>query len=395
LSTPSIVVAAYNRPRALERLLRSLRRAHYPAGGRARLVISVDGADGADAANAEVRALAQDAEWPFGPKDVIRRERRLGLAAHVFACWALAEALGDLVFLEDDFVVSPAFYAYAAQALDVYRADDRVAALALYALWFNGYTHEPFTPLADGSDVFFLQVPFFQGLAFTREQAARFAAWRSEGRERPAPGDPLHPLFFKFPPSDWFPVLARYVVTTGRFVVYPRVALCLGMGDAGTHFARPTAFFQTPLLQAPADFRFRALDDSLAVYDSFFEPLPERLDRMTGALRGVEYAVDLYATKPRDLLRSACVLTARPRRAALRTFGRVLWPMEANVIEAMPGGEIALCRAEDLEWGWWADVRARQGLDRYFARGRGQGWRRRWLYRLAALASRFTAESAR
>lgn len=388
MSTPSIVVAAYNRPRALARLLGSLRRVQYPAGGRVRLVISVDGADGEDAANAEVRALAQDTQWPFGPKDVIVHERRLGLAAHVFACWALAEALGDLVFLEDDFVVSPAFYAYAAQTLDFYRADDRIAALALYALWFNGYTHEPFTPLADGGDVFFLQVPFFQGLAFTREQAARFAAWRSAGRERPAPGDPLHPLFFRFPLTDWYPVLARYVVTTGRFVVYPRVSLCLGMGDPGTHFAQPTAFFQAPLLQARVEFRLRALDDSLAVYDSFFEPLPERLDRMTDALRGVAYAVDLYAAKPRELLRSDFALTARPRRAALRTFGRVLWPMEANVIDGTPGDEIALCRVQDLEWGWWADVQARQGLDRYFARGRGLGWRRRWLYRLAALVSK-------
>lgn len=380
---PAIVVSAYNRPAALRRLLASLLDAVYPAGSGVPLIVSVDRGD--SASNAETVAVAEAFAWPFGPKQVIHQARPLGLVEHVFFCWSLAETHDAIIFLEDDFIVSPAFYAYAAQALAFYHADERVGALSLYALWFNGYTHEPFVPLPDESDVFFMQVPFFQGLAFTREQWRRFDDWRKQGEARPRPGDPLHDFFLRFPEDDYYPILAKYIATRQRFVVYPRVALCLGLGEVGTHFRRATDSFQTPLQRFQTEFRFKRLADSLAVYDAFFEMLPDRLNRLTDALRGYDYAIDLYATKAPRHLNAEYVLTTRPCRQARLAFGRSLWPMELNVVEAVPGREICLCKKTDLRWGGWADLLARKRSHDYFTRRRRMSRRLRLQFALVDL----------
>jgi hypothetical protein len=365
---PTLVISAFNRPASLRRLLATVTRAAYPAGERVRLVIAVDG--GRTASRAETLAVAQSAEWPHGPKDIVDHPRPLGLIGNVFFCLGLSQTYGAVIHLEDDFVVARSFYAFASQALDFYRDDDGIANVSLYALWFNGYTHDPFVPLPDDADVFFLNVPFVVGQAFTREQWQRFEAWRAAHDPWPAGADGLHPLFARFPKTDWYPVLARYAVTTGRYSVYPRVSVCAAAGEPGTHFARRTAFLHTPLQEVQTHFRFKRLADSLAVYDSFFEILPSRLNRLTATLRGFEYDVDLYATKSPHHLRAPYVLTTRPGVTAERSFGLERWPMEMNVVEAVPGREIALCRSPDLRWGPLAEWGARRRLQRYFWRGR-------------------------
>jgi hypothetical protein len=144
------------------------------------LVISID-RGGSD----EVRHIANGCAWPHGAKEVMCREQHLGLVQHFFACGNFTEGFDGIIYLEDDLTVSPVFYAYAVQALSFYQHDDRVAGLSLFGLWFNGYTQQPFVPLADGSDAFFVQAPYTQGLAFTRAQWTHFEEWRPCG-DRPS-----------------------------------------------------------------------------------------------------------------------------------------------------------------------------------------------------------------
>lgn len=389
---PTIVIGAYNRPRALARLLAALQKAAYPAGGGVRLAISIDrGPEGIDPA---VRAVAEQFVWAYGPKEIVCHEERLGLVRQVFFCCGLSQTYGDIIFLEDDLLVSPVFYAYAAQALSFYRDDDGIAGLCLYALWFNGYTQQPFVPLADDGDAFFVRVPYTQGQAFTARQWQNFTAWRASGDRRLTSADLLHESFFHFDAEDWFPLMAKYAADTGRFTVYPRVSLTTGAGDAGTHFAAPSAFFQTPLQYFKTDFHFRSLADSVAVYDSFFEILPDRLNRLTEVLRGYDYEVDLYATKAPRHLRADYVVTSRLCRNPRQSFGKTMWPLEANLIEGMPGEAINLCRREEMRWDAWADVLTRQRQHAYFARQRRTSrklrlqfalveWIERWRRRLA------------
>ncbi len=382
---PAIVVSAFNRPHTLQRLLTGLSRAEYP-GAPVPLVISIDREQSEQ--HDQVVWLAQQFDWPFGPKRIICHDEHVGLVKHVMFCGSLALEYGSVIFLEDDLGVSPVMYSYASQALACYGENPRIAGLCLYGLWFNGYTRQPFVPWADGSDVFFVQVPYTQGQAWTASQWKRLIDWQIAADRTLTPADPVHDLFLHFDSEDWFPLMTKYVVETGQFYVYPRVSLTNGYGDPGTHFTRSTRFLQVPLLHGKQSFALPPLESSPAVYDSFFEILPDRLDRLTGRLQGLDYDVDLYGTKRLRHLRAEYVLTSRRCTRPVRSFGRRLWPQEANIVEEIMGDEIVLCRREDLRWDWLAELEMRKANHDYFTRGQRLGKRTALLFDLLELARR-------
>jgi hypothetical protein len=365
-TNPPIVVNAYNRPAALARLLGSLQKAEYPRGVSVPLLISLDDS----AAQPDVARVAGAFDWGHGIKSVIARGERLGAVGHFYACGALAAEHGAIVYLEDDLLAGRQFYRFARQALDFFSGDPCIAGVSLYTLWFNGYTQHPFIPLADGSDAFFLQVPYTQGLAFSAAQWQAFADWRASPHpivDHPAQ---LHESWAHFSPDEWFPELTHFVVETDHFFAYPRVSQATGFGDAGTHFAAATPFFQAPLERGKTEYHFLPHPQALAVYDSFFELLPDRLARLAPQFRGQDVTLDLYATRSPQNIPTPFVLTTRPVRRAIASYGRVMQPHEANLEHAVPGNEIAFARKEDVRWGRLADWQAQRANDRYFARGK-------------------------
>jgi hypothetical protein len=365
-ATPAIVVCAYNRPFALQRLLRSLQAAYYPPGRTVPLHISID-RDDTPAVRA-VREAAESFDWPFGPKQVELQARHLGLLGHFYASGELSCRYGEIILLEDDLVVGAPFYDYASQALDAYREDTRIAGVSLYSLWFNGYTHHPFTPLPDASDIFFLQIPYTQGQAFTQGQWERFTSWQAAGRHLSGALPGLHDMFLGFDAEDWFPMRTRYLVDSGRYYVFPRQSLASGAGDSGTHFTEPSYFFQVALQNFKRQYQFQSFDEAPAVYDAFFEILPERLNRLTEAFKDYDFCTDLNGSKARHNLSGKYVLTSRPAGKSIRQFGRSMWPAEANLLYEVPGDEIRLCAVEDLHWGRLADLAVRKANYDYATR---------------------------
>lgn len=195
-------------------------------------------------------------------------------------------------------------------------------------------------------------------------------------------------MFLHFDAEDWFPLMTQYVVETDRYFVYPRVSLTTGMGDPGTHFDHASSFFQAPLQRAKDCFKFKPLDDSFAVYDSFFEIRPDRLNRLTDALRAYEYDVDLNATKEPRHLHALYALTSRRSRSKIISFGKAMRPIEANVIEALPGNEIVLCRKDDLRWDRLANLETQKSNHDYFTRRQPISKRTRLQYTLFDLFHR-------
>jgi len=368
---PAVVVLAYDRPTALARLLRSVAEAAYPSGVPVPLVISIDA--GGDP---EVVRLAKAFPWAHGEKEVLVADEHLGLVAHFHLAGGFAERFEGIVLLEDDLVVSATYYEFSASALRRYQDDDRIAGVSLYALWFNGYNHLPFVPWPDGTDVFFLQVPYQQGQAFTRAQWARYRDWRGSRDPRPSPSDAIHPLFLRFPEEEWFPERIKYLITTGRYYVFPRVSRSSGWGDAGTHFTRPSRWFQVPMQDTRSEHRFVSFDASDAVYDSFFEMMPERLARLAKDEGFADLDLDLYGSKPEHVLTKQRVLTARSCASPLAEFGRLMWPMEANLVHRVPGHDIRMSSGDAVRWGRWADLLVDESLHDYFTRGRRRSWKR-------------------
>ena len=374
---PAVVVLAYNRPRALERLLRSVAAAAYPPGVTVPLIVSIDRGGSPD-----VLRLADEFRWVHGPKRLIVADAHLGLVEHFHRAGALTREYGSIVLLEDDLAVATPYYVYASGALQFYRDDDRIAGVSLYALWFNGYNHFPFVPLADAADVFFLQIPYYVGQAFTEAQWKRYVEWRTRNDPKPSARDPIHPTLLQFEQDEWFPERMKFLAATDRFFVFPRESVCTGFGDAGTHFARPSRWLQTPLQEFKMQHRFTPLAESIAVYDSFFEILPDRLRRLAPGLPQAGCDIDLYGSKPAHALQHEHVLTSRRSGAPLARWGRVMWPSEANVAQGVPGDDIVLSRVADVRRGWWEDVWLHKHLHDYFTRGRRLPRRLRWIFAL-------------
>jgi GNT-I family len=379
--TTAIVVLAFDRPDALARLLASLDRAYYPPETPVPLVVSLD-----KGTSPEARASAMVAhcyEWRFGPKLVIEHPDHLGVARHFRAAGDLTREYGEAILLEDDLTVAPPFYQYACQVLDAYAEEPRIAGFCLYGLWFNGFTHEPFLPIDDGFDVSFLRLPYTQGLCFNCRQWNAFDAWRAAGQVGECPE--LHSAFLRFGPDEWFPDLASYLASTDRFFCFPGTSLTVGWGDAGAHFSESTSWFQTPIQLGQPQLRLPAFDDARAVYDGFFELLPDRLSSLAPVLRDREFDVDLNATKQPANLRNDLVLTTRPVRNPVASFGLAMYPPELNVMTEVPGREISLAHRDDVLWDSWAEVEARRRLHAYHQR-RNRPSRRRTLRFMAGRA---------
>ncbi len=362
MTSPAILINAFNRPGSLKRLLHSLLFASIP--DNTPLVISIDA--GGDP---YVPDIASSTQWPFGEKTVLLQPKPLGLIGHFLYCGGLTGQFGDIIYLEDDLIVSRQFCAFAHQALSAYRSDERIAGISLNRLHFNGYTQLPFEPRLDSSDTFFAQVYLPHGQAYTPEMWSAFERWWHTDRRPITRADGLHPLFLPHSrwKADFFPSAMHYLASSGRFFVFPRESMSVNSGDAGVHFNHSTRFFQTPLQHERNLFRFCSMDDAGAVYDSYQEIQP---DRLSDALPGYTFDVDLNGTKPPEALKRPWTLTTRPVRRAEMTFGLTMRPPEANVLENVPGTGISLARKEDVRYNRLADLQTENRRFQYAGHGR-------------------------
>jgi len=335
-----IVVAAYDRPAALQRLLISLEKASY--SDPVTLIISIDG--GGDK---RVREIAEGFQWPFGKKEIIHHKENYGLRRHILSCGDISFDYDGIILLEDDLYVSPQFHNYALSAIRYYHEDDSISGIALYSHGFNETAAFPFYPLLDGSDVFFMQLACSWGQCWTKKQWRLFKNWlKNKGPYSPTgkfmlPGD-----ITLWPESSWKKPFISYMIEKNLFFVFPRQSYTTNFGDAGAHF-KGTENFQVPLQYGAKAPSFVKLSDSLAVYDAFCEILPYCLNRMCEHLNEYDYCVDLYGTKLKSNIAKEYLLTSKQSRKAIMKFGKTMRPLEANIIEKIEGNRLFFARTAD------------------------------------------------
>ncbi len=336
-TAPAIVIAAHNRPGALSRLLRSLDRADIAADTT--LIVSIDGG-GSAAVN--VRAAANGVSWPHGQFRVVEHQP-LGLVEHFYRCGDLTSEFGSVVLLEDDLVVGPSFHQWATAALAHAEDEPQVAGVSLAAPHFDGYRHLPFEPVIDGSDAFYVQVPWYDGMAWT---AAMWERFRSHTF---GPTTAIHASFETLADDEWFPDAVRYLVETNRYYLLPRHAHASNTGAAGTHFDNATDYFQVQLtMRGPNTWRLRTLTDSLSVYDDHLELVPDVLKRLTTGLDGYDITVDLLGVRSLDSVSTPHILTTRQVNTAIRSWGASMHPLVANLTHNVPGDGIRLADTAEV-----------------------------------------------
>ena len=350
MTNPAIVTIAYNRPDSLKRLLHSLEVARFPEGVSVPLVISIDKSDSDACAK-----VAEDFKWTHGEKIIMARKERMGLKAHVLACGDLTKEYDNIIVLEDDLVVSPAFYEYTVKALDFTEGDKRIGGISLYNHLFNVHARQSFAAIDDGYDNWYFQLASSWGQAYTKNQWETFMGWYEEHKDKPIGGAFVPANVAGWSEKSWLKYYIAYLIDTDKYFLYPRVSLTTNFGDVGSHAVKADSDLQVPLAMGEhgKSYDFVKLEESASVYDSFFENkvIAKHIGKEMGLSEDEarkSILTDLYGVKPvEDEIKSSegikYVLSSQVLPyAIIKTYGKQMRPVDANIMYEVEGEEYRL-----------------------------------------------------
>jgi glycosyltransferase involved in cell wall biosynthesis len=339
---PAIVIAAYNRPRSLSRLLRSLLSAQFKDDTT--LIISIDNDE---PNNLNVKSIAEDYQWPFGTKEVRYQEEHLGLRKHILQCGNISLEFGSVIILEDDLYVSPYFYNYATQALDYYHQDERINGISLYNQPIQEIVRYPFSAIYDNSDVYFIQFPSSLGQAWSREHWEAFMNWYESGPDLSRIRIPEY--IKRWPESSWKKYFCAFLADKERYFVFPQYSLTTNFNDPGTNRKEIVNHDgQTPLRLTGPPYRFKSIGDSSNIYDANLEILPDCIRRLGPRLEEYPFEMDLYGTKDLDKVTTPYLITSRASSSPIQGYKRALKPHEMNIILNLEGSDFVLTHVSDI-----------------------------------------------
>jgi hypothetical protein len=340
---PAIVAVAYNRPKSLKRLLGSLKNAKNITNTK--LIISIDNKY---PENIPVKQIADEFNWPFGEKEVIYHEKKLGLRQHILKCGDLTEKYGSVIILEDDLFVSPYFYDYTKQALDFYDNDPNIAGISLFSQPAEDLKEKPFRTIEDDSDVYFLQFASSWGQSWTNKHWSLFRKWLADTPD--ISHIPISDVLIHYwPESSWKKLYCAYLKDTNKFFVFPRLSLTTNFNEPGTNYKASGNFQgQAPLKIFEFNYRFKNLNESFCVYDAYFELKADTIKHFSSNLKDFDIEIDLYGHKEISKIKLPYILTTKPVKKYIKSFRRALKPHEMNVLMELEGDEIFLAETKDV-----------------------------------------------
>lgn len=326
---PTIVVAAFNRPQSLNRLLGSLTKCNFAEP--VKLIISIDGSD-----NELVKGCADFYDWKFGEKLIIAHGEHLGLKEHILRCGDLVNQEESIILLEDDIWVSPFFYEFAVAANNFYTEDSKVAGISLYNYQKTEYDDQFFIPVDDGSDCYFMQVPSSWGQVFNKKGWNDFREWLSEN-EAKIEGSNIPEQVKSWGAHSWKKHFMHFLVDTDKYFVFPRLSLSTNFEDLGTN-SDSSGKYQVTTQSSKRSFNFFKFDDSKSIYDAWFEIKPVALNKLIPWIADYSYDVDLNGYKQN--YHGTYLLTSKPLLEAKFSFSSNMKPAIQNIITELPGNSI-------------------------------------------------------
>lgn len=331
----AVIAVTYNRIDSLNRLLASLDRANYPPDKDVTLIISVDKSN-TDA----LERFADGFKWTHGDKIVDKHEKNLGLRPHMLSLRKWFERFDAIVVLEDDIVVSPNFYTYTSQAVEKYQDCSSIAGISLYGFSVNYQTGNPFVPIKDEHDGYFMNCAMSWGEVWMRDSWNRFYEWyltHQEFNESPS----LPHAICTWNKKSWLKYHTRYCIEENKYFLFPYVSLSSNYGEAGEHnYGEASTVFQVELQQGKKDsFRLPNFGNEAVRYDGFFEnkSLYEAL-----GYRCEELCLDLQGESHNRMKKRYWLTTYVADYKIIKSFGLNYRPIEMNVLLNNPGNHIYL-----------------------------------------------------
>lgn len=331
----AIVVVTYNRINSLKRLLNSLSSAQY-FEDKVTLIISVDKSE-----NDIIENFADEYKWPFGNKIVKKHDENLGLRKHILSIGEWLDRYDAVVVLEDDIVVAESFYSYAKQTVGKYYESNEIAGISLYGFSTNYLVNQPFTPLKNIYDVYFMNCAMSWGQIWMARQWKEFIAWyQSLEEEHWAFSEEIPMQISNWKSSSWLKYHTRYCIEKNKYFVFPYNSLSTNCGDLGTHNSlQVDNTFQVPMQTGIVSY-YNLPDniDDAVLYDGFFEN--KRLYQFLNVPKE-ECCANLYGQK--NVSKFHYQLTLKKLNfKIIKSFGLNYKPLEMNIIKRADGNAIYL-----------------------------------------------------
>lgn len=335
MSQLAIVITAYNRATSLKNLLKSLSNLHTSVD--VPLVISID-----NQGTEQVNKVAEEFEWHYGEKKVIIHNEKKGLVNHFIWVGDQTEVYDNVLFLEDDLLVSPNLIDCATQIIDFYSKDQKIAAASLYNPIICEMTGERFYQIEDGFDFYFLQQPYWGNIWFKdswREFSNYLLKYQEKKELLPKPIAQWTESFKK--------IYIQYLVEKDKYVVTSRSSIVNNLGIAGLHSGQGQYHAQNTMLLEKVKYRLCNIQNSSAVYDAFLELNSAILKKYNPELKNYSFTVDtkgLHHTYTHPY-----VLTTKPVKKSIKEFSSLMKPTELSIILGQRGdSNLKLSRREDV-----------------------------------------------
>ncbi len=337
----AIAVVTYDRVDALKRVLKSLNQARFPNTSEIPLIISIDG--GGDY---NVVKVAEEFDWKYGTKQVIKHSSNLGLKEHILKTGDLTEVYEHLLILEDDMFVAPNFYSFLQQASKKYNKSEKISGISLYSYEYNDHAGLPFIPLRNQFDIYFMQVPSSLGQLFQRDVWVKFKEFLLQDQfleEFKMPESVA-----KWPESSWKKFFYAFMVKNDLYFVYPYNSLATNFCDAGTHFHSSNNWFQVSIPQLNnVEFRLPDLEQSEFVYDAFYEPLIRVASIHGIPIENIE--IDLNGLKDLRRTEKSYGLSIKKTQNSICSYSSELFPPIMNALSELEGDVFYLSPVESFE----------------------------------------------
>ncbi|KAJ3099914.1 hypothetical protein HDU96_010532 [Phlyctochytrium bullatum] len=205
---------------------------------------------------------------PHGPVRLEVHTRPHGLRQSILDAWQPTDRRTHAIFLEDDLEVSPHFLEYADQMVSRYlfpassreAEAERCMGVSLYNLRYDEVNERSWLPVTNFEfEPYLLQHPQSWGAVWAPNAWASFVAWYSAQREEFTPLVPMSLTNRWMDQKSWKKYLLRFMVETGRYVIYPNfpgnLSLTTNHVEVGTNDRSVGAFqeelrrrFEVPLL---------------------------------------------------------------------------------------------------------------------------------------------------
>ena len=348
----AIVVVGYDRLLSIKRLLSSLEKAVYPSDD-VPLVISIDASG-----NQELYDYAESYKWFHGDKYTIIRKERMGLKNHIFACGDLTQYFEAIILLEDDLYVSPYFYEYVLSTVDYYSHEPAAACIGLYSYTSNIYAALPFMPFQTEYDVYGIQATITWGECWNRRMWHDFKEWLNHNDEIDwkALDIPDNVKNFK---RAWSKFFTAYLSVTDRYVIAPYKSYTTNFSEAGEHRNSQDSCVQVPYVRRREELKYGPID-KIVKYDSFFNPVG--MDAYL-SLPKEDLFVDLYSLRPNNRNCRYLLTTDILPYKCLRSFALVEKPIEANIVDNIPGVGIYLYDLSERDTKGSRDINTLQSIE--------------------------------